>query len=158
MPETIYRTTRPRYREPAMGERGYTFFDHTGDTGVDVRAPTREAVVAASARAFLDVLTDAPNGVAEAGEREVRVEGFDAPTTLVALLNELLWLFESEGFLCARFAPTVVSETEIAGVAHGERYDPARHEIARPVKAVTHHQAAFTADADGARARLVFDL
>lgn len=141
-----------------MGETGYTFFDHTGDTGVEVRGATREAVVAAAARAFLDVLTDAPDGVAPTEEREVRVDGFDAPATLVAFLNELLWLFESEGFLCARFAPSVVSETEIAGVAAGERYDPARHEIARPVKAVTHHEATFTSDADGAYARLVFDL
>lgn len=141
-----------------MPEPHYRFFDHTGDFGVDIAAPTETAAVAAAARAFLALLTDAPETVAEREAREVSVTGIDAPATLVALGNELLFLFEVEKFLCARFEPTTVDETLIEGTAHGERFDPARHPIARPVKAVTHHQASFERQGDVVRARLIFDL
>lgn len=136
----------------------YRFFDHTGDFGVDVVAPTRRGVVAACARAFLDLLTGAPETVVERAAREVRVTGIDAPDTLVALGNELLYLFEVERFLCARFEPTTVEEGVIAGVAHGEPFDAARHPIARPMKAVTRHDARFARDGRVFRARLIFDL
>lgn len=141
-----------------MPELHYRFFDHTGDFGVDVEAPSEEEAVAAAARAFLALLTDAPEAVSEREARDVRVGGIDAPATLVALGNELLYLFEVEKFLCARFEPGVVEATRIEGTAHGERFDPARHPIARPVKAVTHHQARFERQGGVVRARLVFDL
>lgn len=141
-----------------MPERPYRFFDHTGDFGVELVAPSQGEVVAAAARAFLDLLTDAPGTVAEREARPLRVTGIDAPATLVALGNELLFLFEVERFLCARFAPTRVEETLIEGAAHGERFDPARHPIARPMKAVTHHGASFARQGDVVRARLIFDL
>lgn len=141
-----------------MPEPHYRFFDHTGDFGADIVAPSEDEAVAAAARAFLALLTDAPESVAEREARDVSVSGIDAPATLVALGNELLYLFEVEKFLCARFAPTDVDETAIEGVAHGERFDPARHPIARPVKAVTHHQATFERQGDHVHARLIFDL
>ena len=136
----------------------YRFFDHTGDFGVDVCTPTRRGAVAACARAFLDLLTGAPETVVEREAREVRVTGIDAPATLVALGNELLYLFEVERFLCARFQPTTVEEGVIAGTAHGEPFDPDRHPIARPMKATTHHDARFARDGRVFRARLIFDL
>ena len=141
-----------------MPEPHYQFFDHTGDFGADIVAPSEEEAVAAAARAFLALLTDTPETVAEREARDVRVTGIDAPATLVALGNELLFLFEVEKFLCARFAPTAVDDDLIEGTAHGERFDPARHPIARPVKAVTHHEARFEREGDVVRARLVFDL
>ena len=138
---------------------GYRFFDHTGDFGVDVEGASQPECVARCARAFLDLLTDAPHTVVEREARPLEVTGIDRAATLVALLNELLFLFEVEKLLCARFAPAALEETRFAGTAHGERYDPARHPIARPVKAVTHHGARLARERDGVwRARLIFDL
>jgi len=140
-------------------EPRYAFFDHTGDFGVDVTAPSRPEVVAAVARAFLTLLTDDPDAVAEREERALSVEGLDPADALVAFGNELLYLFEVEGFLCARFEVDVCDDDAIEGTARGEPYDPERHPIARPVKAVTHHAARFDdAPGGGAEARLIFDL
>jgi SHS2 domain-containing protein len=136
----------------------YRFFDHTGDFGVEVRAPDRAGAVAAVARAFLELLTDAPGAVEEREEREVVVEGLDPADVLVVFGNELLFLFEAEGFLCARFEAADVDETAIEGTAWGEPFDPDRHAIARPIKAVTHHMADLREDSGGVTARLIFDL
>ena len=136
----------------------YAFFDHTGDFGVDVQAETPEDAVEAAARALLDLLTGAPEAVREATTRPLRVEGLDAAETLVALGNELLFWFETDGFLCARLELDERAEDVFEGVAHGEPFDPDRHPIARPIKAVTHHGAELSPTDDGWRLRLIFDL
>lgn len=136
----------------------HRFFDHTGDVGVDLAAPTREALYAEVGRAWLALLTDAPETVAAREEREIEVEGLDPADLLVALGNELLYLFESQGWLAARLEVEELDDEALYATAHGEPYDPERHPIARPVKAVTHHGAEVVSDAEGWRARLVFDL
>lgn len=149
----------------------HTFFDHTGDYGVDLAGESYEEVLDGLARAFLDLLTGAPASVAEAEGRALEVRGLDEEDLLVALGNELLFRFEM-GFLVRRLAVEAVLQTEeeqeeagehageliLQATAWGEPFDPERHPIARPLKAVTHHQASVVEDATGARARLVFDL
>lgn len=138
----------------------YRFFDHTGDYGVDVDAPDAGAAYDAVAQAFAALLTDAPGCVARAEARALEVTGVDAAATLVAFGNELLYLFEAEGFLGAGFAATSVAPGRVTGDLWGAPFDPARHPIARPAKAVTHHAAAFDEDprTGRVRARLIFDL
>lgn len=143
---------------PRMGEAAHTFFDHTGDFGVDLTAPARSLLYEEAARAFLVLLTDAPESVSPREERAIEVDGFDATDLLVALGNELLCLFESEGWLAARVEVDAIDETHLAATARGEPFDPARHPIARPVKAVTHHGALAEESGGAWRGRLVFDL
>ena len=143
----------------AVAAGTHRFFDHTGDYGVELEAQDAGAVLATFALACLELLTDAAETVSEVEERDIELEGMDAAEVLVAFGNELLYLFEVEGFLCRRFEPEQVEEDYVYGVAHGERYDPQRHPIARPIKAVTHHGAAVWEDEAGRfRARIVFDL
>lgn len=146
----------------------HTFFDHTGDYGVDLAGESFEEVLDALARAFVDLLTGAPETVAESEARPLEVRGLDEEDLLVALGNELLFRFEM-GFLVARLEVLAVLEEDgeegarageltLEAQAWGEAFDPERHPIARPMKAVTHHQASVVEDATGAQARLVFDL
>lgn len=140
----------------------HTFFDHTGDFGVDLAGDSFEEVLDALAGAFLDLLTGAPESVAAAEARELEARGFDEVDLLVGLGNELLFRFEM-GFLVRRLGGCEVFEEEDGGLvlraqAWGEAFDPERHPIARPIKAVTHHAAAFSEGPQGARGRLIFDL
>jgi SHS2 domain-containing protein len=136
---------------------GYRFFDHTGDFGADLSAETREGIYESAARALVALVTDAPESVRELERRELALEGVDGEDLLVALGNELLYLFE-EGWIAARVEVCELGERSLRVIAHGEPFDPERHPIARPVKAVTHHAARLTPTEDGYRARLVFDL
>jgi SHS2 domain-containing protein len=136
----------------------HRFFDHTGDFGAALEAETREELYAELARAFVALLTGAPEAVRPRETRELEVAGLDATDLLVALGNELLFLFDTEGFLVARLSVKRLDEGDLAAVAHGEPYDPERHSIARPVKAVTHHGAEVTEDGGHHRARVIFDL
>ena len=132
--------------------------DHTGDVGVDVSGPSAEAVWSGVAQALWTVLTDAPESVRPLEPRALEVEGFDRIDLLVAFGNELLYLFDGEGFLGARFEPATWSDRALRGTVWGEPFDPDRHPIARPMKAVTHHQARFEPAGDAWVARVIFDL
>jgi SHS2 domain-containing protein len=141
-----------------MRTASHVFFDHTGDFGVDLTAPTREALYEQAARAWTELLTDAPGSVVERESRPIEVRGFDATDLLVALGNELLYWFETDGWLASRLTIEELDETDLRGMAYGEAFDSARHPIARPVKAVTHHGADVRNDAGTWRGRLIFDL
>ncbi|RMG07724.1 MAG: archease [Planctomycetota bacterium] len=138
--------------------RSLRFFDHTGDFGVVLEAPGLGGLAELLVRAFLELLIEVPAAVHERSEHRIELEGIDGADLLVALGNELVYLFEVEGFLAARLEVLRASETALCGVLHGDRFDPEEHPIARPVKAVTHHGARLEPVEDGLRARIVFDL
>lgn len=136
----------------------HVFFDHTGDFGVELAAASAEALYEEAARAFITLLTDAPERVAEKQTRSIAAGGLDATDLLVALGNELLFWFDAEGWLASRILVEALDETSLRGVAYGEAYDPARHSIDRPVKAVTHHGAEVRKENGAYFGRLIFDL
>jgi SHS2 domain-containing protein len=77
--------------------------------------------------------------------------GEDAAEALFRYLRELLYLYDCDGFLAA----------EVVGLGEGVRgelFDPARHEPAHQVKAVTRHLYELEGGPDGYRAHVVFDL
>ncbi len=140
-----------------MGE--YTFFDHTGDFGMEIEAASVADAYQTLAAGFMDLLLDGSGRIAARERRKVEVSGVDAADTMVAFANEVLFLFETEGFLVAEVAIERASQECFSATLRGEVRDPARHMIARIVKAVTHHEARIEEDASGrVRARLIFDL
>jgi SHS2 domain-containing protein len=73
--------------------------------------------------------------------------GFNERTALAGLLSELLFRMDAEGWVFKRFVTEHVEEVDteerlrrrqlsIRGHAYGERFDPARHRLIRPVRAV----------------------
>jgi SHS2 domain-containing protein len=136
----------------------YRFFDHTADFAVEVRGPDVPALLAASVRAFAHLLTDRPDAVAGTEAVPLELDAVDAEDLLVTLGNELLYRFEVDGWLAARLEIAAVEDGRLTGTLHGEPFDAARHPIARPAKALTHHGVAIEGAGSGLRARLVYDL
>lgn len=138
--------------------RRHRFFDHTGDFGADLEADAEAALYEASVDALIALLVDDPRAIREAESRALAIAGADPEEQLVALGNEVLYLFET-GWLARRVEVDELREDGLAVTAHGESFDPARHVIARPIKAVTHHGARIEERADGTWiGRLIFDL
>ena len=136
----------------------HRFFDHTGDSGVDLEAPSREGLYEEAARSLVVLLTDAIASIEPREARPIEVSGVDAEDLLVALANEVLFLFETDGWLTARLEVEALDEEALRAIAHGEPFDRARHPIARPIKAVTHHGALVEERDGGWHGRLIFDL
>ncbi|MCC6740875.1 MAG: archease [Planctomycetia bacterium] len=136
---------------------GYTFFDHTGDIGVDLEAPTAQGLFSTAGLALFEAIADTGN-VEPRVTRTVRAEGEDRADTLNRFLQELLVIFDEERLLLPHVAVHELDERTVVATAAGEKYDPDRHEGRTELKAVTWHQLAVTPGPPLWTARVVFDV
>jgi len=139
-----------------------TVLDHTADVGVEIRAPSRDALFAEALTAFTDIVTPLA-GVGEVIERRFELTAGEAPELLVAWLEELLFDFEVEELLFSRAEVRVHDEPggglHLEAVAHGEPYDPDRHPVKVLVKGVTFHHLEARQQTDGGwLGRVIFDI
>ena len=51
-----------------------------------------------------------------------------------------------------------IDATGLHAIAHGERYDPARHTLAHEIKAITQHELSVVETASGWEATLIMDI
>lgn len=136
----------------------HRFFDHTGDFGADLEATSEAELYEAGVDALIALMVENPATIEERERRELQVSGIDEADLLVALANEVLFAFET-GWLARRVEVVSLDDEGLSAVAHGEPFAPARHPIARPTKAVTHHGASVRENDDGTwSGRLIFDL
>ena len=135
----------------------HRFFDHTGDFGADLEADSEAELYEASVEALIALFVADPASIQPAQTRLIEAAGIDPEDQLVALGNEVLFLFET-GWLARRVSIESLDDDALRATAHGEPFDPERHDIARPVKAVTHHGAQVEETEGGWVGRLIFDL
>jgi SHS2 domain-containing protein len=157
-----------RERAPAP----YDLLEHTADLAFRVEAPDLARLFARAALALHDVIADTA-AARPLAERRIEVYGSNLEDVFVRFLEEAHFLFEAERLLLAevevskvditRPPPAGSARRERASrawaTARGERFDPARHELRRPVKAVTYHDLAIEQlPTGGFAARVVVDL
>ncbi len=134
-------------------------FEHTADVGLAARADTLAELLEALAEGLADVVC--PRAQVAARERRalaVQEEADDAAGLAVDFLCEVLRLVEVSRFAVASARVLEASPRHLRAELAGEPFDPARHERAAEVKAVTYHQLEV-AERDGAwHARVILDL
>ncbi len=138
----------------------YHFLEHTADAGIEVRAKTLPGLFSEALRGMSDVIAELNRAQ---GRLERRFElAADAPDLLLLdFLSDALVHFELDQELFVG-AELEISEGErgwtLSGVGLGERFDPRRHPPKVMIKAVTYHQLCVERDAEGWRARIIFDI
>lgn len=132
-------------------------FDHTGDLGIEVRAPSRERLYARAALAVV-----AQVGEAGGGDREVEVtivvRGTDDADLLVEFCNRALLEAEVHRVLWTEARVRRLGAHEIEATLAGPRRDRARDVFLREIKAVSFHGVELAPEADSWRCRLVLDV
>lgn len=140
-----------------MAREPYEVFDHTADVGIHAYGKTLSELFIHMAQGMESLLVP-PEQVRVAVSREIVVEGHDTLSLLIAWLNELIFLFDTEYLLFRDFEHFALGETSLSAHASGEVYDNARHELSCAIKAATWHEAAIMDTAEGYIARIIFDL
>lgn len=140
----------------------YRPLDHTADIGVELEAPSREALFEEALQAFTDAVTVLEK-VEPATERRIELAAQIPEDLLVLFLEELLYLFEVDGLLFRRTRVEIEEATtgeglSLAAVLEGEPYDPAKHPIKVLVKGVTYHRLAAEPRGGGWYGRVIFDI
>jgi protein archease len=131
-------------------------FEHTGDLGIELDAPTRGELFRRAAIAIAALLVETAS-VAELEQREIVVEAEADLDLMHDVLTELLALFTVEGFIW-RDASVKEAGRSLRVTLRGEPFDPARHAFRGEIKAVTYHQLMVENSPDGWRSRVIFDV
>lgn len=137
----------------------FTYFGHTGDIGVDVEAGTLDGLFADAAAALTRTITEAED-IQGSDHRSLELSATDLDLLLVDWLSELLFRFETEGFLAAEVRPRVVRDEawRLHAEISGEPAAALRVPIKVLVKAVTYHALEVKEIGAGWRARIIFDI
>jgi SHS2 domain-containing protein len=129
----------------------YRWVEHTSELELEIEAASEPEVFREALAAFADLVADEQRTDSERRELEVRADERDS--LLVAWLDELAFLAETEGFVPERVTELDVGDGFVHATLRGHRGEP-RH----LVKAVTLHRLIFAPDGDGWRARVVLDV
>jgi SHS2 domain-containing protein len=116
-------------RPPAMA---WEHFEHGADVGIRGRGDTAARAFGEAARALFSLLSDDLTAIRLSVEERVACEADDLEELLVAFLNELLFLFDARRVVFARFDVRIEEgpgRFRLTAIAHGEPFDPSRHEF-----------------------------
>jgi SHS2 domain-containing protein len=135
----------------------YGSFPTTADVGIWARGKNAAELFEAAGTGLFALMTDLRR-VRPREERTISASGPDAPSLLVAFLNELILLQQTEGFLGRRIHARPLGDppTSLLATVSGEVFDPARHTRRKEVKAATFHELSF--DVSARRARVIVDI
>ena len=140
----------------ALTTQPFEVMEHTGEAGIVAHGATLAEAFANAAQGLTATMTDL-DAVRERETREVAVEAPDREALLVEFLNELVFLFDTQGFLVRRAEVLEMDATHLRARCHGEKADRARHDIRAAVKAATYHML-LVEDGPPARVRVIFDV
>lgn len=136
---------------------GFEIMDHTADAGIIAWGDTIEEVFINAARGMFSLITDS-DAVSRTTRREIRLEAPDREELLVAWLNELLYLLDTDKIIFGDFRIDTISDSSLVATALGERLDLSRHAIKTQVKAATYHMLKIAATDGRLRAQVILDI
>lgn len=129
----------------------YRWTSHTGEEQLEIEASTPAAVLAEAVDAFGRAI-ELDGSTGEPAAHDVRIAGPDLGTLLVELLQELVFLADTDGFVPDAAELELVDST-VEGTVRGRRT-----QVRQLVKAATYGGLRFEQDGDTWRARVVLDV
>ncbi|NPV70012.1 MAG: archease [Firmicutes bacterium] len=125
-------------------DRGLEVFEHTSDLGIIARGESLEETLARLLRGVFSIITDL-SAVVPGRAWTISASGHDLEEATAGIVNEALFLHETERALCSSFEVAVRAPSPgdqgvvIEARCCGECIDPGRHTIQKYIKAATYH-------------------
>ena len=94
---------------------GFSFLDHTADVGIQATGADLKEAFANAAQGMMAWMTDLDR-IEERDSRRVQAEAGDVEGLLVAFLNELNFIFETERFLFKRLEVLEIRPEPVEGL------------------------------------------
>jgi SHS2 domain-containing protein len=131
----------------------YRWGEHVGELELALHAASERGVFGDAVRAFGELLADDGAPAGEPRRHTVAVTGPDRAALLVGLLEELIFLAETEGFVPGELEEARIGEGALEARIGGHQGEPPHL-----VKAVTHHRLSFEPGAGGFTATVLLDV
>jgi SHS2 domain-containing protein len=138
-------------------DEGWRTFDHTGDLGLEVWAPSAGRLHGLAVEALMSLIVEARDAPVQV-ERAIRLTGDDSADLLVHWLNTALLEAELSHAVWTRADVHALTAGSIAATLRGPRRDPRHQTYLREIKAVSHHELVLELSGPVCRCRLVLDI
>ncbi len=119
----------------------FEILEHTADVGVSACGESLEEALSWLAAGMFSLIVD-PATTTFQGSHTLSVTSRDLESLAVDWLNELLFQYETTGFLPKDYQISLRQEQNrisMNALCQGDQLDPARHKILIVVKAATYH-------------------
>jgi SHS2 domain-containing protein len=136
--------------------RDFEIIEHTADAGIRAYGTDLQEAFANAARGLFSLITELDN-IREVEYRDIKLNAPDQESLLVEWLNELIYLFDAENMIFARFDIAQLSETRLRARVYGEKVDSSRHRLKMGVKAATYHMLNID-ESNGWQVQVLFDI
>ena len=137
--------------------RRYELLDHTADIGIVAFGGDLPEAFGSAAYAMFDILVDIGE-IKEIDKYDLHVFANSIEELLVTWLDELLYRYETERFVCKRFVINDMDDRSLYAIVFGEKIDPDRHEVKTEIKNVTYHQLRVEETDEGWEVQVIFDV
>lgn len=137
--------------------KSFEILDISGDAGIRAYGQTIEDVFANAATGMYSLITNLDDIRANEGIT-VEVESHSAEGLLVSWLNELIFQFDTHGFIAKTVEIASLHDNRLAARLTGEGFDPERHERRLLIKAATYHQLSLGKKGSQWTANVIFDI
>jgi SHS2 domain-containing protein len=137
-------------------KKDFEIINHTADVGIIAYGADMKQAFANAGRALFSLITELDD-VEEVIHRDAELTASDEESLLVEWLNELIYLFDTEGIIFKRFDIIQLDSTRLKARGYGEKINKSRHKIKMGVKAATYHMLKVERG-DGGRVQVLFDI
>jgi SHS2 domain-containing protein len=135
----------------------FEIFEHTADLGLRIWASSRNSLFADAAAGLFSLIVPDLASIRLSETRLLQLGSESLDYLLFDWLNELLYLYEVQHLLLARFDVEVTDEG-LAAQVHGEPIDHNRHVLDHEVKAITYHGLKLERSANLWLAEVIVDI
>ncbi|MCX8026683.1 MAG: archease [Thermodesulfovibrionales bacterium] len=132
----------------------------SGDVGIKVSNSDIVSTLQETCVSMYNLITDIQN-IEISQSIEIHLEEDSIEALVVCLLNELLFIFDTNGFV-GRLVNIDLSETggifKIKASVKGEIFNPQKHQRKLLIKAATYHNLSVIIEEDYCMIQVVFDI
>lgn len=137
--------------------KDFEILDISGDVGIRAFGRDMQGAFINAAIGMYSLITNL-NTIEEKSTINITVEDTSLDGLLVSWLNELIFYFDTYGFLGKKIEVRHLSDNKIVTVVKGEEFDPKRHEGKLLIKAATYHKLRIEKKDGICEVEVIFDI
>lgn len=136
----------------------FKILDHPADIGIEIYGKFVQDIFINAALGTTSLLVDL-DLISANTNKEINLKGSSYEKLLTIWLDEIIFLFDSEGFLVKNIETINIDNTSLKAIIKGEKFNSNNHKMKLYLKAVTHHQLEIKQLQDKSwRAKVYFDV
>lgn len=138
----------------------YRQLEYMADAYIEAWGDDLEETFINAALGFYDTMINV-DSVDVVENLDISVSGADLQELLYNWIEELIYIFETRGFVASKFNIKIYRENskwKLAGRIYGEKYNKNKHGSKTHIKAVTYHAMEIARDKKGIKIRYLLDL